>query len=80
MIHTDICGPTRMIFSHDEKYFMFLIDDYIRMCLVSFFKYKDEEAPMVSSTGQISASPIGRSQGPFSPNPLGLGLVIGRGA
>jgi hypothetical protein len=43
IVHTDLCGPTRMKGLNGEQYFMLLVDDYTRMTTV-FFLRKNSEA------------------------------------
>ena len=38
LVHTDLCGPTKIASLNGEKYFMLFIDDYSRMVWVTFLK------------------------------------------
>lgn len=38
LIHIDLCRPTRTKGLNDERYFMFLIDNYSKMTWVTFFR------------------------------------------
>lgn len=40
LIHTNLCGPTRMKSLQGDRYFMLLIDDYSRMAWVTFIREK----------------------------------------
>lgn len=42
LVHTDLCGPTIIISSCGDRYFMLFIDDYYRMDWVTFIKEKWE--------------------------------------
>jgi hypothetical protein len=42
IVHTDLVGPTTTKGLKGEKYFMLLVDDYIRMAAVCFLKNKSE--------------------------------------
>ena len=42
LVHTDLCGPTRTKSLQGESYFMLFIDDFTRMCWVTFLKEKSE--------------------------------------
>jgi hypothetical protein len=42
IVHTDLVGPTKTKGLKGEKYFMLLVDDYIRMTTVLFLKNKLE--------------------------------------
>jgi hypothetical protein len=42
IVHTDICGSMRTKGMNGEKYFILLIDDYIRIIGVCFVKKKSE--------------------------------------
>lgn len=42
LIHTDLCGPTRTKSLQGDRYFMLIIDDYSRMCWVTFLGEKSE--------------------------------------
>jgi len=42
LIHTDLCGPTRIRSVQGDRYFMLLIDDHSRMMWVTFLKEKYE--------------------------------------
>ena len=42
LIHTDLWGPTKRKGLDGEKYFILLIDDYIRMTWVCLLKRKSE--------------------------------------
>jgi transposase InsO family protein len=43
IVHTDLCGPTRMKVLNGEQYFVLLVDDYTRMIAVLFLRKKSEE-------------------------------------
>jgi hypothetical protein len=40
IVHTDVVGPTTTKGLKGDKYFMLLVDDYIRMTIVFFLKNK----------------------------------------
>lgn len=42
IVHTDLCGPTRVKHFQGDRYFMLIIDDYSRMMWVTFLKEKFE--------------------------------------
>lgn len=42
LVHTDLCGPTRVRSMQGDKYFMLLIDDYSRMMWVTFLREKSK--------------------------------------
>ena len=42
LVHTDLCGPTKIKGLNGEKYFMLLIDDYTRMTWVCLLNRKSE--------------------------------------
>jgi hypothetical protein len=42
IVHIDLFGPTKTKGLKGEKYFMLLVDDYIRMTVVCFLKNKSE--------------------------------------
>jgi hypothetical protein len=42
IVHTNLCGPTRMKGLNDEQYFVLLVDDYTRMTAVFFLRKKSE--------------------------------------
>ena len=42
IVHTDLVGPTTTKVLKGERYFMLLVDDYIRMTAVCFLKNKSE--------------------------------------
>lgn len=42
LIHTDLCGPARTKSLQADRYFMLIIDDYYRMCWVTFLREKIE--------------------------------------
>jgi hypothetical protein len=42
VVHTNICGPTRIEILQGERYFMLIIDDYTRMTSFTFIKNKYE--------------------------------------
>jgi len=41
-VHANLVGPTKTKGLKGERYFMLLVDDYIRMTAVFFFKNKSE--------------------------------------
>lgn len=43
LIHTNLCGPTRTKSFQGDKYFMLIIDDYSRMCWVTFLNEKSKD-------------------------------------
>lgn len=42
LVHTDLCGPTRTRALAGERYFMLLIDDFLRMTWVTFLHDKSQ--------------------------------------
>lgn len=42
LVHTDLCGPTRVRIMQGDRYFMLLIDDYSIMMWVTFLREKLE--------------------------------------
>ena len=42
LIHTNVCGPMKTTSLSGNKYFIFFIDDYTRMCWVYFIKLNHE--------------------------------------
>ena len=46
IVHTDLCGPIDVQSYKGDKYIMFLVDDYSRMMIVMFLKYKSDAFQM----------------------------------
>eukprot|EP00253_Pinus_taeda_P011331 PITA_11331 len=42
LVHTDVCGPSRIRSPRGEEYFILFIDDYSRMVWIRLMKQKDE--------------------------------------
>ena len=42
LVHTDVCGPVEMVSVSGYRYFMTMIDDHSRYCVVYFLKEKSE--------------------------------------
>lgn len=42
LVHMDICGPMNTSLLGGNKYFLLLVDDYSRKCLVYFLKSEGE--------------------------------------
>ena len=42
LVHTNLCGPSKVKILQGYKYFMLLIDDYSRMVWVTFLREKSE--------------------------------------
>ena len=46
LIHTNLCGPTRVDSYYGDKYFIWFVDDYSRMMTVMFMKVKSHAFDM----------------------------------
>ena len=42
LIHSDLCGPMHVPSANENKYIMYFIDDYTRMCWVYLLKDKSQ--------------------------------------
>ncbi|KXJ70180.1 hypothetical protein RP20_CCG024584 [Aedes albopictus] len=60
LIHTDVCGPMNTVTPGGARYFMTIIDDFTRFCVVYFLEKKSEVPDKIEEFVQMAETRFGK--------------------